>query len=265
MDMKLRHKKTKVALVTGGSRGIGKSVCLKLAEEGKIIICVGKTQKSLNILNKELNQINGLKNQAICIDLMKKKSVEKLFKILKSKNIKLDIVVNNLGGSLNYRDPLGPLDEWKNVMRLNVEIAIEINRLAIPNMKKQNWGRICHLSSVVGIENQGSPSYCASKSALNAYVRSVGRYVAKNNIIMTSVMPGAIMSEGNYWDIARKKRPLHYKKFINERMAIKRFGKVEEISSIVQFLCSDKASFCVGSCFLVDGGQGKSFYPHEFS
>ena len=82
---------------------------------------------------------------------------------------------------------------------------------------------------------------------------------------MTSVMPGAVMSEGNYWDVARKKRPKHYKKFVNERLAIKRLGKVEEISSIVQFLCSEKASFCVGSCFLVDGGQGKSFYPYEFN
>ena len=71
------------------------------------------------------------------------------------------------------------------------------------------------------------------------------------------------MSEGNYWDIARKKRPLHYKKFINERMAIKRFGKVEEISQLFSFCALIKHLF-VGSCFLVDGGQGKVL-SHEFS
>tara|TARA_B100002019_G_C21207780_1_gene567662 strand:+ start:494 stop:1273 length:780 start_codon:yes stop_codon:yes gene_type:complete len=257
-------EKTKIAMVTGAGRSIGKSVCLNLAKEGSKVVAVSRTKKDLIKLKRELDSLNNLNNLIITLDLEKKASVKTLFNKLKKNKILPDIVVNNLGGNLGLNNPLGPVDEWRKVMRLNVEIAIEINRLIIPSMQKKKWGRICHLSSISALENQGSPSYCAAKSALNAYVRSVGRYVSKDNIIMTSVMSGPVYSKGNYWDTVKKNRKGHYKKFINERMAIKRLAAVEEISSIVSFLCSKNSSFCVGSCFLVDGGQGKVFYPSDF-
>jgi 3-oxoacyl-[acyl-carrier protein] reductase len=127
-------------------------------------------------------------------------------------------------------------------------------------MQNKQWGRICHISSISALENQGPPSYCAAKLALNAYVRSVGRYVSSDNVIMTSVLPGAVLSEGGYWDIASKERPDHVAKYLEDRMAIKRFGTVEEISKAVVFLCSEHASFCVGSSLLIDGGQGRVFH-----
>ena len=67
-------------------------------------------------------------------------------------------------------------------------------------MQKNKWGRICHISSFAALENQGPPAYCSAKAALNAYVRSVARYVAKDNVILTSVMPGAIFTQGGYWE-----------------------------------------------------------------
>ena len=149
-------------------------------------------------------------------------------------------------------------------MYLNFEVAIELNRSFIPYMIKKKWGRICHISSVSSIENQGSPSYCASKAALNAYVRSLARYVAKHNVILTSVMPGAVYTKGGYWDRESKANPKKVKKYLSERMAIQRFGKTSEISEIVKFLCSDLATFFVGSAILVDGGQGRSFFPNDF-
>ena len=148
-------------------------------------------------------------------------------------------------------------------MSLNVEVALELNRAFIPYMIKKKWGRICHISSVSSIENQGSPSYCASKAALNAYVRSLARYVAKHNVILTSVMPGAVYTKDGYWDKESKKNPKKVKKYLSERMAIQRFGKTSEISEIVKFLCSDLATFFVGSAILVDGGQGRSFFPND--
>ena len=76
---------------------------------------------------------------------------------------------------------------------------------------------------------------------------------------MTSVMPGAVMTDGGYWSLVKKKRTSHYENYIKNRMAINRLGSVDEISELILFLCSEKASFCVGSCFLVDGGQGRVF------
>ncbi len=258
------REKTKLAIVTGAGRSIGKSICLNFAKNKIRVIAVSRTYADLVKLKAELDKLNNFNNIIILQDLQKKNSVNILFKKLKKEKLQPDIVVNNLGGNLGLNDPLGPVEEWRKVMRLNVEVALEINRLIIPGMRKKKWGRICHLSSISALENQGSPSYCASKAALNSYVRSVGRYVSKDNIIMTSVMSGPVYAEGNYWDIAKKRRKNHYKKFITERMAIKRLAKVEEISSIVSFLCSENSSFCVGSCFLVDGGQGRVFYPSDF-
>ena len=148
-------------------------------------------------------------------------------------------------------------------MKLNVEIGIEINEAFIPEMQKKKWGRICHISSISAIENQGPPSYCASKAALNAYVRSVARYISPDNVIITAVMPGAVFTEGGYWDEALQNRPKHVERYLNERMAIKRFGKLSEISEAVTFLCSEHSGFCVGTCMVIDGGQGRSFYPSE--
>ena len=171
--------------------------------------------------------------------------------------------MNNAGGNLNYTDPLKTSEGWRKVMRLNVEVAIEINEAFIPDMQEKKWGRICHISSIAALENQGPPSYCAAKAALNAYVRSLARYVSEDNVILTSVMPGAVFTDGGYWDIASKERPDHVERYLNERMAIKRFGKISEISEAVTFLCSDHAGFCVGTCMLIDGGQGRVFYPTD--
>lgn len=254
--------KNKYALITGASKGIGEEICKSLSKEGAIIIACSRSKKNLLKLTSSLP--NKKKHILFDVDLSEDSEVHDLINEIKKKKIEPDIIVNNIGGNLGYKDPLGPLGEWKQVMSLNVEVAIEINRSFIPRMIKKKWGRICHISSISALENQGSPSYCASKAALNAYVRSLARYVAKHNVILNSVMPGAVLTKDGYWDNELKKNPKKVKQYLSERMAIKRFGKTNEISEIVKFLCSDLASFFVGSAILVDGGQGRSFFPNDF-
>jgi 3-oxoacyl-[acyl-carrier protein] reductase len=251
----------RTALVTGAGRGLGEGICRELASEGVTVIASARTEADLQ------NLINGLPNRDrhhyFVADFSAKDGVESLVDYMKKTRLQPDIVVNNVGGNLDFTDPLGPSSEWRQVMSLNVEVAIDINRAVIPSMRQKKWGRICHVSSISALENQGPPAYCAAKSALNAYVRSLGRYVASDNVILTSIMPGAVFTTGGYWDIAGKSRPEHVEKYLSERMAIKRFGDVEEISGVVAFLVSERASFCVGSCVLVDGGQGRVFYPTD--
>ena len=141
-----------------------------------------------------------------------------------------------------------------------MEVAIELNNCVIPHMKEQKWGRIVNISSISSLENQGPVPYCSIKSALTAYSRSMGRVLAPEGIIMTSVLPGAIFTDGGYWDKTSVTDPEHVKKYLNERMAIKRFGTLDEIGNVVTFLCSQQASFCVGSMVPVDGGQGRCFF-----
>lgn len=250
--------KNKHALVTGAGRGIGAAICEALIAEGVNVVAVSRSNASLKELEGSLKDNSNL-CRTLQLDLSLGESLPSLFKYLKNNDITPDIVVNNVGGNLSYTDPLGPVSEWREVMNINVEVAIEINRHLIPAMRDNKWGRICHISSISALENQGPPAYCAAKAALNAYVRSLGRFVSSDNVILTSLMPGAIFTKDGYWDIALQERPEHVRKYLDDRMAIKRFGSVEEISKLATFLCSEHASFCVGSAILADGGQGRCF------
>lgn len=251
MTMKLNIK-NKLVLISGGTRGIGREVIKKFLEQGCKVINASRTI----IKNKNKNEI-----QFAC-DFSKKKEVFKLIEKLKKKKLFPDIIVNNVGSNLNFQNPLGDVDEWEKVFQLNLNSSIILNNAFISSMKKRKWGRICHVSSIAALENQGSPHYCASKAAVNAYVRSVGRFVSKDGIIMTAVMPGPIFVEKGYWFLKKKQNSKYVKKWLKERVAINRFGKSDEISNFIVFLCSEHSSFAVGSCFLVDGGQGRSFYPN---
>jgi 3-oxoacyl-[acyl-carrier protein] reductase len=255
--------KGKLALVTGAGRGLGEGICRSLAQEGARILATSRTASDLEQLVGELGgAVAG--HRFLPLDIASTNGPNLLIEYVRQLNLEPDIIVNNVGGNLGFTDPLGPVDEWQQVMRLNVEVALEINRAFIPHMREAKWGRICHVSSISALENQGPPAYCAAKAALNAYVRSLGRFVCADNVILTSIMPGAIFTKDGYWDTALQDRPDHVAKYLNERMAIRRFGRVEEISELVAFLCSEQASFCVGSALLADGGQGRSFYPSDF-
>ena len=251
----------KLAVITGAGRGIGRGICKVLDREGVKLIAVSRGNSGLDDLKNMLPRSS--EHIYLSLDLEDKQAVNFLIHKLTKDDLYPDIIVNNIGGNLGFTDPLKISKGWRDVMRLNVEVPIELNEAFIPTMQKKKWGRICHVSSIAALENQGTPAYCASKAALNAYVRSLGRYVSANNVIMTSVMPGAVLTEGGYWDDASQNRPEHVEKYLKERMAINRFGTIKEISEAVAFLCSDLSSFCVGTCMLVDGGQGRVFYPSD--
>lgn len=250
----------KRALVTGAGRGLGHSIARCLAREGATIVAVSRGADSLAGLVADIGgESSG--HRAISLDLESISAPSELLERLGSELP--DIVVHNVGGNLDVTDPLCDIDDWRRVMRINLDVAVELNRILVPAMQKKGWGRVCHIASISALENQGPPSYCAAKAALVAYVRSLGRYVAKDGVILTSVLPGAVFTEGGYWDVAARERPQHVEKYLAERMAIQRFGEPHEIGEVVAFLCSQHASFCVGTAVLVDGGQGRVFFEQS--
>ncbi len=256
MDLGIKGKK---ALVTGGGRGLGKSIALNLAKEGVKLAIVSRTKEDLDEVLKEIGgKENG--HYSIACDLTQEGNPEKVVQELKQNFGDIDILVNNLGGTLDIKDPFCSLDDWRKIYRFNLEVAIELNNLLVPHMKEQKWGRIINVSSISALENQGPVTYCTIKSALIAYTRSMGRILSPDGVVMLAVLPGAVFTEKGYWDMTSKTNPEHVKKYLEERMAIKRFGKPDEIGKIVVFLCSEHSSFCVGSSFLVDGGQGRCFF-----
>ncbi len=256
MNLGIKNKK---ALVTGAGRGLGRAIALELAKEGAKVVAISRRRLYLESLLKEL----GGRRQGHFIldaDLTKDGMPEKVYTNIRKHFGEIDILVNNLGDTLDIRDPYCSIADWRRIWRINMEVAIETDNLVIPFMRKKRWGRIVNISSIAALENQGPVPYCTIKAALNAYTRSMGRVVAPEGIIMTSVLPGAVYTEGGYWDITSKKNPEHVRKYLSERMAIKRFGKPGEVAAVVAFLCSEQASFCVGSAVAVDGGQGRVFF-----
>ena len=248
MDLGLTGKK---ALVTGASRGLGRSIASCLAKEGATVALVARNQEDLDSFLKEF----GKQHLALSYDLMEKDSPVKMVKELILKMGHPDIVVHNVGGTLDITDPFCSLSDWQKVYRFNLEIAVELNLLLLPHMQRQQWGRLVHVSSVAALENQGTVPYCSIKAALCAYTRSIGRFVSKDGINVSAVLPGAVYTEGGYWDKTSKERPEHVEKYLKERMAIQRFGEPDEIGKVVTFLCSEHASFITGETFLIDGGE----------
>lgn len=255
MDLAIKNR---VALVTGASRGIGAAVCSNLLREGAIVIGIGRSSSDLD----EIRRINS-NFHPIELDLTGVDSIQELASIMRSMSLSPDIIVNNLGGNLGITNPMCSYQEFMEVMRFNFGIAMDLNNLFIPSMIKREWGRICHVSSISALENQGPPAYGAAKAAINAYVRSLSRYLAEKNVVINGVMPGAIFTEGGYWDDVSRNRPDHLTKYLEERMAIKRLGELSEISELITFLVSEHASFMVGSNVLADGGQGRVFTAIE--
>lgn len=250
----------KRALVTGGGRGIGRSIAVCLAREGARVAVVSRTAADVVGLVAEIGGRESGHHEVV-MDLVAEAAPQALVGELEHVGFgPVDIIVHNLGGTLDVTDPLCPVDDWRRVWRFNVEVAIELNRLLIPPMRARRWGRIVHISSISAMENHGPIPYCAAKAALTAYSRSLGRVLAVDGIVVTAVLPGAVFTEGGYWDKASRQRPDHVTKYLSNRMAIRRFGRPEEIGTVVAFLCSEHASFCIGSVVPVDGGQGRSFF-----
>ncbi len=257
MDLGIKGKKV---LVTGGGRGLGRSIASCLVKEGAQVAIVARTSDDLRSFIKE----HGEDHIGLEYDLMPEDGPTKMVSELRDRMGSPDIVIHNVGGNLDITNPLCSVDEWRQIYRFNLEIAVELNQILTPYLVKQKWGRIVHITSIAALENQGTVPYCSMKAALTAYTRSFGRYVSSDGVAVSAVLPGAVYTEGGYWDMTSKNRPEHVEKYLQERMAIRRFGEPDEIGNVVTFLCSEHASFIAGSSFTVDGGQGRSFiYDYE--
>ncbi len=262
MDLGLKGKK---ALVTGGAIGIGQAIALELAKEGVNVVI---TSRNENRLNLSLQKLGGRRDghYGVISDLGAEGAPQALADDIHKNFGNLDIVVNNVGSTLKVTDPYCPISDWRRIFRLNFEVAIEINNLFIPYMKQQDWGRIVNITAGAGLENSGPVTYCASKAALTAYTRAMGRILAieTSNVVMTAVLPGVVLTEGGHWDQVLQERPEHAEQYLKERCPVGRFGNPDEISPMVAHLCSEKATFCQGSIVLVDAGQAKHYMYFNF-
>jgi NAD(P)-dependent dehydrogenase (short-subunit alcohol dehydrogenase family) len=233
MNLNIQGKK---ALVTGGRQGIGKAIADGLRDEGVEVFTTSRKDG---------------------FDLMDENGPNKVFQTFKD----IDILVNNAGSTFEISDPYCPISDWRKLLRLNLEVPIELSNLYLPCMKQKGWGRIVNISSVAGKENNGPVPFCTSKAALVAYTHCMGRVLATEgeNIIMTAVLPGVILTDEGHWKNLLETDPNRVNQYIKERVPLGRLGTPDEIAPTVVYLCSQQAKFSHGGIFPADAGVMKQF------
>ncbi len=250
MDFGISGKRV---LVTGASRGIGRSCALDFAREGCKVTVISRRGGELEELVEKMGGAT-LGHRYCSCDLMLPGEPTRAVERLTEQDGPFDIIVHNLGGTLGVRNPLSPMQDWFRVLQFNVGHAMEINALVIPMMQERKWGRIVHISSISAESLRGSAPYGCAKAYLNAYVKTVGRTFAPDGIVISALMPGAILAEGGYWDDIRRDNPDMLADFLRSHHAIGRLGSVEEISCFAVFMASQQVTFAVGSLIPIDGG-----------
>jgi len=263
MDLSL---KSKVALVTGSSSGIGRAIALCLAEEGANIVVIGRDEARVISVAKEIKAC-GVDVLTVLVDLSKEEEVKRMIAAAIDGFGRVDILVNNAGTSL-IRDPLAlPDDEFRYEMELMLFAVVRACTEVIPYMRKAGWGRIINISSIYGKQPGGMFDYDAIKAAVNMLTKDMANYLAKDNILVNAVCPGPIQTPlweapGGGGDQLGKLLGMSGKEAMawvaEQHIPLGHFGLPEDIANMVAFLASDKAKFITGQVINVDGGMVKA-------
>ena len=248
----------KVALVTGGSRGLGKQTAISLARENAHVVICARTESTLNETVEEIKKTGG-NISGFVADISKGDECRKLYENVVNENGDIDILVNNAGGSVRG-DIVSTTDEqWANLLNLNLMSAIELSRLVIPQMKEKNWGRIINVASIWGREYGGGAAYMTTKAALIALTKNTALDYAKHGILVNCVAPGSIEFPGGSWDRFQNQQPKDVvESFITQNLPMGKFGWPEPVGDLITFLSSDNLGILTGACINIDGGQSKS-------
>lgn len=249
----------KIALVTGGSRGLGKHSALSLAKEGVNVAICGRSQDTLDNTVAELKDL-GVGAMGVVADVSELAQVESLHQRVADNLGPIDILVNNVGGSRSREDITGTsLEEFKGTFDLNLFGGFQLMKLVIPHMQEQKWGRIINIASIWGREHGGNISYMSTKAALIGATKHAALSLAKDGILVNSIAPGSIAHEGGSWErFQNENSPDVVESFIAQNLPMGKFGWPEPLGDLVAFLSSERAGLVTGACIVVDGGQSKS-------
>ena len=240
----------KVVVVTGASRGIGKEIALKYAENGyNVAINYVSDKTNVEELEKEFKE-KGAEALIVKADVSKSEQVQEFIKAVIEKYGKIDVLVNNAGITRDMLLMRMKEEDFDKVIEINLKGTFLVTKEVVPYMMKKRDGKIISLSSVVGVTgNAGQCNYSASKAGIIGFTKSIAKELASRNIRANAVAPGFI--ETDMTDVLSDE----VKENINKQIPMRRMGTAREIANVVYFLGSEESSYITGQVINIDGGM----------
>lgn len=241
---------TKVAVVTGGSRGIGRSICERLAGDGFALALVSTNADKAGTVAAEIAAAKGVEAVGFGCDVGDPSQVDAMVEAVTKRFGRVDALVNNAGVTRDGLILRMKQDDWDAVLRTNLTGAFNTCRAVSRTMLRQRGGSIVNISSVVGLTgNAGQANYAASKAGLHGLTKSIAKELAGKGVRCNALAPGYIrtdMTEGLSEDVKTE---------IQGRIPMGRLGEGDDIAGVVSFLCSEAARYVTGQVLAVDGGM----------
>lgn len=238
--MTMLNLEGKTALVTGGSRGIGKEIAKKLAAQGATVIVSGTNEENLKQVAEELG------GRYVVANLSDEVALKAMADELAPE---VDILVNNAGITKDGLFMRQSDDDWDSVMNVNLDAAVKLTRAITAKMMRKKWGRVINVTSVVAhMGNVGQTNYVASKAAMTGFTKALAVEIARKNVTVNCVAPGFIETA-----MTKEMSDAASKEFL-AKIPANRFGTAEEVANAVAFLASNEASYITGTTLHINGG-----------
>lgn len=250
MALKIFDLTGKVALVTGGSKGLGKAMARGLAEAGADIIISSRHENELKAALDEILAGTGRRGKLIVADMGKRDDVSRLAKTALDMMGRVDILINNAGTNKPQAIDAITDDVWDNIIEINLSSVMALTRALAPQMKERRWGRIIHISSVMGfLSKEKRNVYSATKSALIGFARASAIDLGPSGITVNCIAPGPFLTDlpGSILSDAEKKA-------FADHTALGRWGDPKELIGPALLLATDAGSYITGETIIVDGG-----------
>jgi len=240
----------RVALVTGGSRGLGKAMARGFATAGADVVISSRHEEELKTALDEIRAGTSVRGSYVVADMTDRGEVDRLAKSSVEAMGKVDILVNNAGGNQPQKIDEITDEAWDKVIELNLSSCMALSRALVPQMKERRWGRIIHISSIMGLASkEARNSYSATKAALIGMARAMALDVGEFGITVNCLAPGPFLT-----DLPGQLLSDGEKKIFADRTALLRWGNPTELSGPALLLASEAGSYITGATLVVDGG-----------
>lgn len=248
-----------VAFVAGSSRGIGRAIAASLLDEGASVVLTGRHAEALEQATADLaTKENYERILPVLGDMGDAAVIAAAYERTLAHWGRLDHLIANLGTGSGKPGWEQSDEEWTRLFEANFFASVRLTQAALPHLVKSG-GSVLYIASITGVEATPAPlPYSAAKAALVNYSKNLARQLGPQKVRVNTIAPGNIYFEGGTWEKHLAVRREQVERMLQTEVPLQRFGTPEEIASLAVFLCSSRAGFATGGCYVVDGGQTRS-------